>query len=96
MSSGFLGFSGSSFVRKSRLLDVGLRLLLNSLLDIFLSTSLSLSNTHGLVENLLKLRVVVSRVGVDVMGLQVVLQVQSLSVSISVGVESWLAEERGH
>ena len=63
---------------------------------MLLSSSLSLGNTHGLVKDLLKLRVVFSRVGIDVMSLQVVRLIQSLSISISVGVESWLAEVGGH
>ena len=41
---------------------------------------------------LFELRLVISRVRVDVMGLQIVLQIQSLGVTVSIGVEHWLAE----
>jgi len=95
VSSGFLGLGGS-FCLKSRLFEVSLSLFSYRLLNMLLSASLSLGNTHGLVENLLELRLVVTRVRIDVMSLQVVLQIQSLRVSISVGMESWLAEVRSH
>jgi hypothetical protein len=59
MGSGLLCLSGS-FLVVARLFEVGLSLLLNSLLNVFLPSSFDLRDLHGSVEDLLKLRVVIT------------------------------------